>query len=410
MKYLELKKIRYQDFNEFKKEYEKRINDYSTIHTDLTIYPFGNFTRITSKKYNLFVVNNHELNMLQEKITTNALSINRILTQLPEVAKQSFVRSVLINEIHSTNKIEGVHSSKKEILKAINNMEKNRKKSRFSGIVKLYFYLSENAFSQISSCHEIRQIYDELVSDEVEDKNKLDGNLFRKESVEIIDGEKVIHRGNPTEESIIKDLDKFINFINSSDFPYLIKVLLSHYFFEYIHPFYDGNGRTGRFITCKYLSERLDPLTALSFSHMINDKKNRYYKAFQITSDEDNMGEGTMFVYEMLKIVYDGQEKLINNLENSMNLLNQASTYIRRHLSDNDDMKKDVMFLLCQATLFNGYLSDRDIAEYLGFHRSTIDNRLKELKDLGFITQIKKKPSIHAIPDKVLQKIQELHS
>lgn len=408
MEYLELKKIKYSSQDKFLEEYGKRLTDYSTIHTDLEIYPFGKFTRITTKQYKLFVVNNRELIMLQESITTNALEINRLLTKIPDVAKNSFVRSVLVNEIHSTNKIEGVNSSKKEIRDALDNMKKSNKKSRFSGIVKLYFYLSSNSFSPISSYEEIRQIYDDLVSDEVEEKNKLDGVFFRKDSVEITDGDKVIHRGNPNEESIIKDLNKFIQFINSSKIPYLIKVLLSHYFFEYIHPFYDGNGRTGRFITCKYLSERLDPLTALSFSHMINDKKNKYYKAFQVTSDEDNMGEGTMFVYEMLKIVYEGQNKLIDNLKNSTTVLDKAHRYIGQNFADDDETKQNIMFLLCQATLFNGSLSDRDISECLNLHRGTIDVRLKDLRSEGFIVQVKKKPATHIISDKTLQGIDEM--
>ncbi len=409
MKYPELRVIRFNSQLKFEAEYNKRYNDYSTIHTDLYIYPFGKYTRITNKRHQLFVVNNSELIMLQERIMTKAIEINRLLVDLPKAAQHSFVRSVLVDEIQSTNEIEGVNSSRKEIARALHEMNRNsRSKSRFAGLVKLYFYLQTNdSFAPIKDCQEIRRIYDELVADEVDERNKLDGNLFRKESVEIKQGENVVHRGNPNEDSIIEDLNHYIAFINNLDIPYLIRAMLGHYFFEYIHPFYDGNGRTGRYITCKYLSERLDILTTLSFSHIINDRKDSYYKAFKVTSEEYNMGEGTMFVYEMLKIMEKGQLDLVSNLENSRLLLEKARIYVEKALSDEDKKKYQVLYLICQSTLFRGELTDGEIASYLTSHRSTVDKRLKDLEKMGMIEKIQSKPSIHILTEKAIKSIHE---
>lgn len=407
MSYQELRIVKYNNQDLFEQEYNKRKTDYSTIMTNLVIHPFGKMTRITNKSYNLFVVNNRELIILQEQIMENAIRINSMLSNLPTVANDSFVRKVLIDEISSTNEIEGVHSSRKEIQQAIDGMKSNREKSRFSGIVKLYYYLTNKSFSRISHFTEIRKIYDELVSEEVAESDKLDGFYFRKDSVEVKAGEKTIHRGNPNEDSIIHDLTNLIEFMNDKNIPYLIRVILSHYFFEYIHPFYDGNGRTGRYIACKYLADRLDPLTALSFSHMINDKKDKYYKAFKVTSHENNMGEGTMFVYELLKIVKDGQEKLIENLENSAILLTKSGEWMER-LSITDDVTGKILFFICQATLFNGFLLDGEISEMLNVHRGTIDHRIRKLVEKGLIKQVKKKPSQHELTDNVILEINNI--
>lgn len=409
MKYVELQKIKFQDLKEFELEYQKRLEGYGTIHTPLAIHPFGKETRITSKRYPLFVVNNLDLMMLQERIIEKATEITELLNNLPDVAKESFVRSVLINEIQSTNEIEGVHSSKKEIKRALQEMNENKtKKTRFAGIAKLYYYLVTNngrGFNKITEIKEIRQIYDDLVSDEIAEGNHLDGELFRKGSVEIMQGDRVIHRGNPDETSITSDLKEYIDFINNLDIPYLIRVMLGHYFFEYVHPFYDGNGRTGRYITCRYLTEKLDILTALSFSHVINNQKNKYYNAFKITSAEYNMGEGTMFVYEMLRIVFEGQEKLIHNLRESESVMEKAYSYTETVLAECDDNVKNIFFLLCQSTLFKSDLSDEDIAKMIGSHRATTNRKLKILEQKDLIHKIKKRPSMHVLTARAIQDI-----
>ena len=55
------------------------------------------------------------------------------------------------------------------------------------------------------------------------------------------------------------------------------EILSKIYFFEYIHPFYDGNGRTARFIASYFLAEHLNYLTALRLSVIIKRQRKKYY-------------------------------------------------------------------------------------------------------------------------------------
>lgn len=403
MSYQTLETIKYNNRRGYEKEYLKRIEDYSTIVTDLEIYPFSKLTRDLTKKYPLFVVNNHELNMLQERINTRANEINLLVGKLPSPAKASFIKSILINEIKSTNDIEGVRSTRREIEEALENENSNVHK-RFSGIVTLYSYLFNEKFKPIENVEEFRQIYDELVANEIDEDNDLDGHLFRSKGVSVYEGENAVHRGNPTEESITEDLKKLIKFMNSEQVPFLIKVMLSHYFFEYIHPFYDGNGRTGRYITCKYLSERLDPLTAISFSHMINDKKNKYYSAFTVTSRPSNCGEGTMFVYNMLDIVADGQIKLLENLKGSERLMIKSAKMLESIKGfANDELK--TLYYICQSTFFDGELTDKELSELLEIHRNTLREKISTLVNSGYIERVQYRPAKHRLTEKFLDEI-----
>jgi len=87
---------------------------------------------------------------------------------------------------------------------------------------------------------------------------------------------------------IYKLLDNFVNYLNSSETS-LITLAVLHYQFETIHPFYDGNGRTGRIINILYLilKEYLDiPILYLS-SYIIRNKKKYYDLLLSVTENND---------------------------------------------------------------------------------------------------------------------------
>ena len=87
-----------------------------------------------------------------------------------------------------------------------------------------------------------------------------------------------------------------LNFLNiPSKITPIIKIAISHYYFGYIHPFYDGNGRTSRFINSLYLSKEYDELTAISLSSMIENNKT-YYDMFDKTNSVINKGELNYFI------------------------------------------------------------------------------------------------------------------
>ena len=82
-----------------------------------------------------------------------------------------------------------------------------------------------------------------------------------------------------------------------------MKASISHFFFEYIHPFYDGNGRFGRYLLSLYLARKLDNLTAFSVSYSISRNLDDYYKSFVEVEDVTNYGEITFFVENILKTI-----------------------------------------------------------------------------------------------------------
>jgi len=96
---------------------------------------------------------------------------------------------------------------------------------------------------------------------------------------------------------LLTNLEKFINDKSMCDYDPIIKMAIIHYQFESIHPFYDGNGRTGRIINILYLIiEKLQNLPILYLSNYIIQNKSAYYRLLQQLRENENWEEWLLFM------------------------------------------------------------------------------------------------------------------
>ena len=104
-------------------------------------------------------------------------------------------------------------------------------------------------------------------------------------------------QGYDTIVSLIDNLVKFINNSIDSDLDPLIKMALIHHQFESIHPFYDGNGRTGRILNILYLVVHgLLDLPILYLSRYIINNKADYYRLLQKVRDTGDWEEWILYI------------------------------------------------------------------------------------------------------------------
>ena len=398
--YLELSKLYYQKAN-IEEELNKRLENPCVYKTSLYISPILRGERV-SKEVELFFLPIKNVLMLQDEIIQNSRDILNLSNELPEVALNYCVREIMVNEIIKSNGIEGVHTTKKDVYDSMNS----NKKYRFSGIVKKYKQITENKIQKINSAEEIRKIYDEVFSEEIviNSENKLDGKLFRKGLVYVTDSSmKNVHLGDSNEDLILKHIQNLIIFMNKKDINFLLKACITHYYFEYIHPFYDGNGRFGRLIFSMYLARKLDVFTGLSLSYAIFSEKEKYSKLFLNTSNSKNFGEITFFLIGMLELIKKGQESIIKMLEDKIEKLNFSINYLNNlNLSD---LEKNIMFVYIQNHIFsNSDLEDKELCKIINMSRPTLKNNIEQLIKKEYLTKISKKPITHVLSDK-LQKI-----
>ena len=414
-KYENLIKLYYKKKN-IKDEYIKRIENPSTFITDLKINPIKRGNKIFEKEYNLFYVNLMEHTLLQQEIFENS---NKILSlsdpnEFPLIAIKEIVNKILSNELYKTNKIEGIESSKSQIYSSLKeNGKSNKKANKLEGIIKKYKDIMEKNFKDtqhIDKLASFRKIYSEMFEDFEKSGNyKLDGKYFRKDTVKIINSVgKTIHIGIDGEEAIEKNMEDLIQFMNRKDIPFLVKASISHFFFEYIHPFYDGNGRFGRYLLSSYLARKLDILTAFSLSYSISKNLDDYYKSFVEVEDVNNYGEITFFVENILKTIKNGQEMIIELLNDSIIRFNH-SMEILNEISKNLSEKENIMLqIYLQNYLFNDYgeITNIELTDIIGGStQQTINKYTEELEKKGYLIKIKQRPLTYTLSNKITDKI-----
>lgn len=400
MEYKQLKTF-LNDNSDYELQYQKRFEGFGVFVTEL--YPYLLQRGKTQKsQFPLFSVPLTELQLLTQEITENSEKIKTLSEKLPGVANEQFYREQLYKAIISTNEIEGVKTERKEVSDAYESVVKNDKKSiRLKSTLALYNDIMHSEKIDIHTLEDIREIYNQLTEGEIDGEEIPNGQIFREQ----IEGEIVTigsHIPPQTEVEITSLLPKWIEFINDHSFPYLVRATLGHYFFENVHPFNDGNGRTGRYIFSRYLSKKLDTYSGLVISQKINENKSDYYKAFEITGDAYNKGEATFFMKAMLNYIVQGQEEIVNILKEKSQNLDTVWDWLGK--TSYSDEECYVLFLLYQSQLFTDSKDDGiqdntifEMAKTTNYSVRAVQRAMDKLEHENIITIATKKPKRHII-------------
>ena len=383
MEYELLSKIFYKKPTEYESIYDARFNSEASIKLPIKIHENVGF-----------IFNTNEITKLLVKIYKTINKINLLRTHLPNIAINSYIIKSLKDEIALTNEIEGVRSTRKEIEDAIDSI-KNDKSARFKGLVDKYFKLISNEIIPLNNCEDIRTIYDALVLPEIEKENLPDGILFRKEPVQVVSAtQKEKHRGIMPESKIIESLDLCLDFLKNDDIDSLIKISAFHYLFGYIHPFYDGNGRTSRFISSYLIKNELDILLALKLSYTVKNNINKYYKAFDVCNDRKNKGDITFFVVTFLELLSQASDDLYTKIADLNDQLNYYNNIINTLVNEKvlNDKQAKCIFILCQNRLFDDtYMNMNTLTELLEKSDITTRKILKSLESKNLLVKSRNK-------------------
>lgn len=309
----------------------------------------------------LFIATPRCVCMLTQKVLLAERRVSAMWRSIPGVMRWNYIHDAVSEEMLATNEMEGVRSTRKEIEAAVAAAQKSKsegdaEKTRFSEFAKLYLNLTDRNVELPKTLEDIRDIYDKIALDEIDDKDRPDGELFRKGDVEVQGPHgTVIHSGVSGEARISALLAQMMDLARSDSIPFLQRAIASHFLFEYIHPFYDGNGRTGRYLLALYLSHDLTLPTVLSLSRTIAENKNEYYRAFTEAEDKLNSGELTFFVYTILGFIERAQQSLIEELGVKLDQLDKAKE-IRRTLQEEFSLSsnaEDLLYAVMQEELFD---------------------------------------------------------
>lgn len=377
MEYTLLSKLYYKSKTEYEESYRLRFDGEYSVKLNLSI---GNAPA--------FFVQTAEIYRLLTDILRMNHAVSNLCLALPPAAIFQFTRRCLIDEIVLTNNIEGVQSTRKEISDILDELEqKSKGKKRFQGLVLKYDMLMTKQELPLESCQDLRDIYDELVLEEVKEEdpaNLPDGKWFRKGPVSVYSpSQKELHKGLSPEERIISTLEQALAFLQDDSCEILYRIAIFHYLLEYVHPFYDGNGRLGRFICSYLLSQELEPVIGYRLSYTIKEHITEYYRAFSLCNDPLNKGDLTPFLLMFLHIVHDSMRKLKESLQEGFTRLNRLWKTFPALLEaeDREDEKLlETCYLLLQAALFseNGVPTDV-VLHHTKMSRGTLYRRMEKI-------------------------------
>ena len=339
-----------------------------------------------------------------KEILRATISAHRTLAELKGIAnslpnQKIVINTLVLQEAKDSSEIENIITTYDEIYRSdisdsfINSDIKevqNYKDALYLGfeIIKTKKFLTINHIKEIQSTLE-----------------KNDAG-FRKQSGIVLKnpttGEiKLIPPQNPKDiEELMTNLVDYINDSSLEDFDSLVKMAIIHYQFESIHPFYDGNGRTGRIINILYLVlENLLDVPILYLSRYIIKNKADYYRLLNDVSFNDGLNNWILFILKGIEEISKETIKTIKNIENLMNETKNIIIEQKPKIYSKD---------LLEALFYHPYTKRVFIEEQLNISRPTATNYLNELEKLGILSSKKIGKEVFYVHNKLFELFKDM--
>lgn len=286
------------------------------------------------------------------------------------------INAIVLQEAKDSSEIENIITTQDELYKAliINKAKISAEAKEVVNYRKAIFHgfdlIRKQGFLKVNDIVSIQQ---ELIDNTAGIRNT-PGTVLKNDKT----GE-VVYTPPQDKAEILDLLSNFINHLNQNDdnLSPLIKLAILHYQFESIHPFYDGNGRTGRILNILYLilNDLID-VPILYLSSYIIDNKPEYYKLLNQTNTTGNWEEWIMF---MLKAVESTSKDTINRISNIKNQLDKTIIEVRS--KSPKIYKKELVELLFEQP----YSKIEFVVNKLNVERKAASRYLRELENIGIL-------------------------
>lgn len=216
-----------------------------------------------------------------------------------------------------------------------------------------------------------------------------DAGKFRQSGVGVFSDTGLVHMAPPAER-VPQLIDDLFEWLTRADDHLLIRSCVFHYEFEFIHPFSDGNGRTGRLWQSLILG-RLNPLFAhLPVENMVYSNQESYYEAIAASTAKGDSGLFIDFMLEeILKTLksHQGAEQQDFNpneshLDKQFNVTFGKEFGVKFGVKFGDNEKQLLLSLNS-----NPGMTAQDLADSLGITKRAIEKQIKKLRELNVLTR-----------------------
>lgn len=311
---------------------------------------------------------------------------HRYLAELKGVAASIPNEAILINtlalqEAKDSSEVENIVTTHDELYKA--DLFEEAIVNPATKEVQDYAFALKQAFAKVRQTKFIR-LDDILVVQQHLERN--DAGFRRLPGTDLKNARTgvVVYTPPQHADDIIRLMDNLVQYVNDDslcDADPLVKMAIIHHQFESIHPFYDGNGRTGRILNILYLvSKDLLNLPVLYLSRFIINQKAVYYSELQAVRDTGNWEPWLLY---MLDGIIETAQNTITQITQMKALMNDVKHRMREELPK--IYRQDLL-----NNLFNHPYTKIDfLVEELGVTRITATKYLELLVEHGFLQKQK---------------------
>lgn len=330
-----------------------------------------------------WIVSNPVLNKMLEEANLKLGELNAFSSIVPDV--DLFIRMHIVKEATTSSRIEGTQTHIDDaVLKEKDISPEKRDDWRE---VQNYIAAMNNAVDSLStlpvSSRLIRQAHKILIEN-TRGKDKLPGEY--RSSQNWIGGATIkdavfIPPHHSDMPELLSDLELFMNNENIN-VPHLIKIAISHYQFETIHPFLDGNGRVGRLLITLYLvANSLLSKPTLYLSDFFEKNRQLYYDNLTIVRTKNDM---TQWIKFFLSGIIETSKNGVDTFQKILQLRTEIEDKKIVTLGRRLPLAKNVINYLYKYPIINlSYLVDE-----LGISKQTANTMINELVRLKILYEV----------------------
>ena len=328
---------------------------------------------------------------LDEKVMDKLMEASRRLAELKGLASQLpnqsiFINTIALREAKASSAIENIFTTDDELYKSLSYQDDNY----LEGPVKEILHYREALWKGYQEIVHVRQITLEGIIG-VYQAVKQTGDGIRPYQAEIV----IKKRGwgslvadtvytPPRGKGVVEEkMEQLINFLNDDTaYPIdpLLKMAMAHYQFEAIHPFRDGNGRTGRILCILYLIQKqlLDlPILYMS-AYILQNKENYYQNLVGVTGARD----WKRWILYMLEAVSQTAEYTTHKIHRIRTLMEKTNVLVR-------DNKLSVSRLELPKLFEQPYIRPKNLLSEKIKSINTAKKYLSELEAAGILSKQK---------------------
>jgi Fic family protein len=284
--------------------------------------------------------------------------------------------SIILKEASASSEIENIITTQDDLYRALagsaGQIDQPTKEvlNYRSALYVGYKALQEKGFLSLNT---ILAIQEELEKNDAGIRRTPGTNLANEATGEVIytppDNPEVL-------QSLLTNLEVFIN--RESGIDPLIRMAAAHYQFESIHPFYDGNGRTGRILNVLFLVlNGLIESPVLYLSSYINRNKRDYYRLLQDVRDSGSWEDWILF---MLRAVEETSKETLGIISAIVRLMEETTRTAKEKLPSTSYSRELIEAIFIQPYTKIEFLVNAGIAE-----RRTASKYLKQLQEIGIL-------------------------